>query len=230
MIRSRKPQAGLTLIEVMIASAIMVTMMTLAWRTISGTADSRRAFEKFEQHNHELRMAMGRIVADFESAYLSKNEDQNAANPRTMFVARSGSRLPNIRFSTLAHRVFWADANESEQTVVSYVAKADPENSSIQNWIRREQRRPSNEPPDTEPADYDVLVHDVVSAKLEYWNWKNLEWTENWDTTQTDGQKGWLPSRVRITVVVKDPEGKDYKVQTQARILMQEALNFTQAQ
>ena len=72
--------------------------------------------------------------------------------------------------------------------------------------MRREQRRPSNEIPEQEPADYDVLVHDIVSAKLEYWNWKNTEWQDTWDTTQADGQKGWLPSRVRITVVVKDSE------------------------
>ncbi len=64
--------------------------------------------------------------------------------------------------------------------------------------------------------------------KLEYWNWKNLEWQDTWDTTQSDGQKGILPSRVRITVVTKDPAGKDYKLVTQARILMQEPLNFTQ--
>jgi prepilin-type N-terminal cleavage/methylation domain-containing protein len=226
----RRPQAGLTLIEVMIASAIMVVMMALTWRTVSGTLDSRRTFEKFEAHNHELRMALARMVADFESAYISKNEDQNATNPRTMFIAKSGSRVPEIRFSTMAHRVFVADANESEQTVVSYVPKSDPEKSSVTNWIRREQRRPSNEPPSEVPADYDVLVHDIVSAKLEYWNWKNLEWTETWNTTQSDGQKGWLPSRVRIAITVKDPSGNDYKVTTQARILMQEALNFTQTQ
>ena len=55
----RRAQAGLTLIEVMIASAVLVIMMSLAWRTISNTADSRKRFEQYEQRNHELRMAMG---------------------------------------------------------------------------------------------------------------------------------------------------------------------------
>ena len=82
--------------------------------------------------------------------------------------------------------------------------------------------------PADEPAEYDVLVHGIESAKLEFWNWKNLEWQETWDTTQADGQKGWLPSRVRITVTIKDNDNKDYKLTTQARILMQEPLNFTQ--
>ena len=224
----RNPQAGLTLIEVMIASAIMVTMMALTWRTISNTADSRRTFEQFEERNHELRMALDRIVTDFEAAYLSKNEDASATYPRTMFIAKSNSKLPEIRFSTLGHRPLWADANESEQTVIQYLPHEDRENRGKLDWIRREQRRESNELPEEQTADYDVLVHDIESAKIELRNWKNLQWQDTWDTTQSDGQKGWLPSRVRITIVVKSPGGDEYKLSTEARILMQEPLNFTQ--
>ena len=125
----RRGQAGLTLIEVMIASAIMVIMMGLAWRTISNTSDTKRTFEKYESRNHELRMAMSRVVADFEAAYLSRNEDQSQSHPRTMFVAKTGSKVPDVRFSTLGHRVLWADANESEQTVVEYLQRNTPEKS-----------------------------------------------------------------------------------------------------
>jgi prepilin-type N-terminal cleavage/methylation domain-containing protein len=220
----RRREAGMTLLEILIAMAIMVTMMSLAWRTISNTADVKRKFEAFEERNHELRMAIGRIAADFEAAYLSTNEDQNATYRRTMFIAKSGSRFPEIRFSTLGHRVLWADANESEQTVISYLTRSDPERRNVTDLIRREQRRPSNEPPDEIPAEYDILLRDIQSLKLEFWNWKTFDWQDTWDTTQADGQKDWLPSRVRITVAIKDQNDKDYKLTTQARILMQEPL------
>jgi type II secretory pathway component PulJ len=226
----RQPQAGLTLMEVLISTAIMGAMMALVWATISNTHQVRTSFDAFEERNHELRMALARITADFESAYLSRNEDQAATNPRTMMVARPASKAPEIRFSTLGHRVLWADANESDQTVVSYLARSsnDPNRKGELDWIRREQRRPSNQLPDEEPAEYDVLIQGLVSAKIDFWNWKNLDWQDSWDTTQSDGQKGWLPSRVRITVTIKDSTGKDFKQTTQARILMSEALNFTQ--
>ncbi|MGE3454242.1 MAG: type II secretion system protein GspJ [Kofleriaceae bacterium] len=224
----RRGQSGLTLIEVMIASAVLVVMMSLAWRTISNTSNARKTFEQYEERNHELRMALSRVVGDFEAAYLSRNEDTNATHPRTMMIGKASSRFPEIRFSTLGHRVLWADANESEQTVISYLTRSNPDKPGATDWIRREQRRPSNEPPDDEPAEYDVLVSDIQSFKIEYWNWKSIEWQDTWDTTQADGQKGWLPSRVRITVVTKDPAGNDYKLVTQARILMQEPLNFVQ--
>ena len=220
----RRPQAGLTLLEVMLSSAIMVLMMVLAWGTIAATSNGRKTYVQFGERNHELRVALARVVADFEAAYLSKNEDQMATHPRTMFVAKA---FDDIRFSTFGHRVLWADANESEQTVISYTTRKDSQKNTT-DWVRREARRPSNDPPDDVPAEYDVLLRDIHTVKLEFWNWKNLEWQETWDTTQSDGQRGWLPSRVRITVVIKAPNGDDYKVVTQARILMQEPLNFVQ--
>lgn len=224
----RRRQAGLTLLEVMIASAVMAVMMGLAWKTISNTAQTKNTFERFEARNHELRMAMSRIVHDFEAAYLSRNEDQTQTYPRTLFKAKSSSNLPEIRFSTLGHRVLWADANESEQTVIEYLPHDNRDKPGQLDWIRREQRRPSNEPPDDLPSDYDILVSDIKSAKLEFFNWRTLEWQDTWDTTQSDGQKGMLPSRVRITVIVKGPKDSDYKLVSEARILLQEPLNFVQ--
>jgi prepilin-type N-terminal cleavage/methylation domain-containing protein len=224
--RTRNRQAGLTLMEVMIASAVMVVMMALAWRTISNTSDARRTFEKYELRNHELRMAMGRVIADLEAAYLSKNEDQTQSHPRTMFIAKTGSKAPDIRFSTLGHRVLWADANESEQTVIQYLTRTDPENSLATDWVRREQRRESNQPPEDEAAEYDVMVHDVQSIKIEFWNWKNVSWQDTWDTTQSDGQKNTLPQRVRVTVMTKDAAGHDHQISSEARLLLQEPLNF----
>jgi prepilin-type N-terminal cleavage/methylation domain-containing protein len=223
-----KPR-GMTLLEVMITLAILAVMLVLTWKTIANTTESRRGFEAYEERNHELRNAMGRMALDFQTAYVSRNEDINASHPRTMFVARSTGRVPKIRFSTLGHRVLWADANESEQTVIEYLARnnPDPDHAGETDLIRREQRRESNMPPEEEPSEYDVLAHDIQSLKLEYWNWKNLEWQDSWDTTQADGQRGWLPSRVRITLTLKGPEGRDLKLVTQARVYMQEALLFS---
>ncbi|HVK86923.1 MAG TPA: type II secretion system protein GspJ [Kofleriaceae bacterium] len=224
----RRRHAGMTLIEVMIALAILAMMLGIAWRAFSNTATTKNRFERFEQRNHELRMAMFRVVSDLEASYLSRNEDPSQSHPRTLFVAKSGSKLPEIRFSTLGHRVLWADANESEQTVIEYLPHDNREKSGQLDWIRREQRRPSNEPPEEAPSDYDVLVADIESAKLEYFNWKTQEWQDTWDTTQSDGQKGMLPSRVRITIVVKGAKDADYKLVSEARILLQETLNFVQ--
>ncbi len=230
--RVREPgyagQSGLTLIEVLIAITIMVLMMTLAWSTISSTLAAKNLGEALESRNHELRLAMGRVVADFEGAYLSRNEESAASNPRTQFVGKSGGAIPEIRFSTLGHRVLWADANESEQTLISYEPINDRDTPTQTNWLRREQRRLSHRTINEEPAEYDIVLRDVYKVTFEYWDWNNQSWKERWDTTVTDGERGRLPTRVRITIITKDANGTETKLSSQARILMQEPLNFVQ--
>lgn len=221
-------QGGFTLVELVLAIAILGFMMLVAWSVISGTATARVNLAVRQDRDHELRVASSIMVRDLSSAYLSSNEDQSLMERRTMFVGKAGSDVDDLRFSSMAHRVLWADANESEQTVITYAAEADPDQGGVTNLVRREQRRPSNEPSREEPAELDLLVRDIRRVQFEYWDWKNKEWMKDWDSTQADGERGRLPTRVRITIEV--PSGADdggtAKYQTQARLMMQEELKF----
>jgi general secretion pathway protein J len=146
-------------------------------------------------------------------------------NRRTLFIGKKSGKVSEMRFSTLNHRVLTADANESEQTSISYEAMTDRTDRSKTNWIRREQRRLSNENPDQEPAEYDVLVHDIEEVVFEFWDWRNQEWKDRWDSTSSDvNERNRLPVRVRITLTAKTPRGDEAKYSTQARLLMQEYL------
>jgi general secretion pathway protein J len=222
----RAAQAGMTLIEILIAVAILALMMTLAWKTTSNTYKAKVHYEEIEDRNHELRVAMARVVADLEAAYLSGNEDPNANDRRTLFIGKGGGTVPELRFSTLGHTPLWADANESEQTLIAYSAMSAKDESSKTNWIRRESRRLSNKPWKGEPADSDILVHDVDKVLFEYWNWQKQEWQDHWDSTASDGERNHLPSRVRITVTYRNPRDEEVKLTTQARIRLQEPLLF----
>jgi type II secretory pathway component PulJ len=217
-------QAGLTLIEILIATAVLVGMMAMAWTTISNTGDVRRTMISVEERNHELRIALARVVADLEAAYLSRNEDEFATDRRTLFIGKGGSPVPELRFSTLGHTALWGDANESEQTVIAYSSAPDREDPSRSNWLRRELRRPSNKPWKEEPADVDILLRDVESVAFEYWDWKEQAWRPEWDSTSDTGTKSRLPSRVRITVTYRNWRDEETKIVTQAAILMQEPL------
>jgi type II secretion system protein J len=221
--RARR-QAGMTLIEILIATAVLVGMMAMAWTTISNTGEVRRTMIGVEERNHELRIAMARVVADLEAAYLSRNEDEFATDRRTLFVGKSGGDVPELRFSTLGHTALWGDANESEQTIVAYSAGPDRDEPTRTNWLRRELRRPSNKPWKEEPADVDVLLRDIEQVTFEYFDWKDQEWRDQWDSTSDTGAKNRLPSRVRVTVTYRNWRDEETKIVTQAAILMQEPL------
>lgn len=219
-------QAGFTLVELMIAVAITTFMMITAWSTTSGTAVARRNAEQIQARNHEIRVAMNIMASDLSSAYISANEDQNDPDRRTLFIGEKESSVDELRFSSFNHRTLWADANESEQTLIAYYAEDDPEDSSVTNLLRRESRRLSNEPWQQEPAQVDVLLRDVQEVSFEYWDWREKEWKETWDSTAADAENGRLPYRVRITIELENDAGKTVTFTSQARLLLQEELQF----
>ena len=218
-------QAGMTLLEVMIAIAVLVGMMTMAWSTIRKVSTARITFETIEVRNHEIRIGLSRAVSDLEHAYLSNNEDVNATHRRTLFVGKNASPVPELRFSSLVHRVLFADASESEQTQIQYLSAPDRKDGRKTNWIRRETRRLNNEPPDENPADYDIVVSDIEKVEFHFWDWKDEEWRDRWDTLSQDNQKGRLPSRVRIRLTIRE-DGVERTFTAVARLSLQEQLNF----
>jgi general secretion pathway protein J len=222
-------QRGFTMVELMISITVLALMMILAWRVIGGTVATRQNLQERQEREHEIRVATSVMARDLSAAYVSANEDQNMTERRTLFVGKGGGGdVDDLRFSSLAHRVLWADANESEQTVITYLAESDPDDSSLTNLVRREQRRPSNEPSRQEPSELDLLVRDIRKVSFEYYDWKNKEWKDTWDSTKQDAERGRLPSRVRITIELDNPSGTGDPVKyiTQVRPMLQEELRF----
>ncbi len=219
-------ERGMTTIEIMVSMAIMVGMFTLAWSSFSGGLAIKRDSEAINERYHEVRIAMGRMVEDMSSAYISANEDQNIEERRTLFLGKDASKVDELRFSSMGHRVLWSDANESEQTMIYYFEERDRDDSSKNNLIRRESRRPPDEDWEREPAEVEVLLRDVAKVQFEYYDWPEKTWLEEWDSTAADGQRGRLPSRVRITVELENEQGNEVKFVSQARIMLQEELKF----
>lgn len=224
---ARRGEQGFTLVELVLAIAILAFMMLVAWSVITGTVFARKNLQERQERDHEIRVAMAVMVRDLSSAYLSSNEEQGVIERRTMFIGKVGSDVDDLRFSTMAHRVLWADANESEQTVVAYSAETDPDKTSVKNLVRREQRRQSNEPSRQEPAELDLLLRDVQRVQFEYYDWKAKEWKGDWDSTKPDAERGRVPTRVRITLELPNGDGSGtVKYVTQARPMLQEELKF----
>jgi general secretion pathway protein J len=218
-------QRGMTLIEIMIAMAILAFMMALVYSTTSNTTRTKRTYESLETRMREVRVGLARVTADLEATYLSKNEDVSAFERRTMLIGKDGGDVDELTFSTFAHQQLWSDGNESDQTVVSYFSAVDREDSSKVNWLRREQRRLTNPGENAKEmaAETDIVMRDITHVDFEFWDWKDQVWKVDWDTTKADGQKDRLPTRVRITVKYK-VDGIEEKISTQARLILQEAV------
>lgn len=219
----RRHRRGLTLIEILIATAILGLMMMIAWSTIKSASNARTTFEAIEDRNHEIRVGLNRLVFDLEHVYLSKNETGTTDNRLAYFIGKDDE----VRFSSFGHQTLWADSNESDQTVVAYFLDDDPSARGKDALFRKELRRPSIEMPwDRLPGELDILIGAVDKLEIEYWDWKDKDWQRDWDSTKADGEADRVPTRVRIKLTYANGRGDELTMTTEARLMLEEAPQF----
>lgn len=223
----RRTQGGITLLELLLAMAVTAFMMLLTWASIRSTIDAKLEAEEFQDRANEIRVAMGQMARDLESAYISANENQGreADYRRTIFLGSDSGSVDELRFSSLSKIVLWADASESEQTMIWYYGETARDRSGVTNLMRREARRLSEENWREIPAEVDVLLRDVKRVEFEYFDFRDKEWKRRWNTTAADAERGRLPTYVRVTIEV--PAGQRTRTyRTTVRLMLQEELRF----
>ena len=198
----------MTLIEVMVAMAVMAIIMTLLYSGFSQTAMNKKRVEERVDRNHEIRMGLERMAREISMAYVSAqlNPNPTLRPVITAFVGKedgSGSRLD---FTSFSHQRLYRDAHESDQNELSYFVTEDPEDNSLDVLARREQRRVDDKP--QEGGQIQVLVRNVVSVEFSFLDSFTKEWTNTWDTTQPAMHPNRLPTQVKILLTVPNLKGR----------------------
>lgn len=224
--RRRGDEAGFTLVEIMLAVAILTSMITLVWASFSLTAKSKQKAEAISVRYHQLRLAMHRMAREISMAFLSKNEITGTLRPRTMFVGKRNSQVDELTFSSFAHMRLRADAKESDQTLITYFAAPDPGDRSKTNLMRRATRRLGVEKPGEEGPAY-VMMEDIVALHFEFFDATANEWRERWNTTSADGQPDRMPAKIRILLTMRDEKGEEVTFRTATRTHLMDPLWFT---
>jgi general secretion pathway protein J len=217
----RTSAAGFTLIEILLAMAILAFITTIMWGSFSQTATNKRAIEAAQERTHTARVALMRMTREIEMAYLA-TETSPGAYTRTFMTSSSKASVDELSFSTFAHQRLRGGLAESDSSVVTYYGARDPDDPRITNLMRRETRRLQADDPKTLPGESYVLCPDVASVKFSFYNYVKKEWETEWDT-HTPGAE-FLPSHVRITLTVVDERGQDVTYTSDARIRVTERL------
>jgi general secretion pathway protein J len=227
--RAGRPQrasaAGFTLIEVMLALAILGFVTTLMWGSFSQTASNKKAIESAQERTHTVRVAMLRMAREIEMAYLSASENTAMANRRTFLVGSSHSDVDELQFSSFAHQRLRAGLAEGDTSLISYFGERDPDDRSVLNLMRRETRRLQAENPADIAGETYVLCPDIVRVKFTYYDHKLKEWVNDWSTLNASGPQ-YLPTHVRITLTVLDERHQEVSYTTDARIQMTEKVDY----
>jgi general secretion pathway protein J len=226
----RRRSRGLTLIEILVAMAVMTMMTVSVWTSFRTTAQSMRYAEQLQVRYAIIRNSMSRMAAELSMAYLSFNRPADEDRHFTLFDGRDQFTLDNVTFSSFSHVRMRKDANESDQSVIQYFVERDPKDPSRTHLFRRESRRLTGDIPDKmiELFPAYIFCEDIKSFDVKYWDVKKNEWVDEWRTTKQDMQPDRLPERVKITLGIMDPNlGKEVKYTVQTLLFMQEKLDFS---
>ena len=137
----RNLSGGFTLLEVILAFAILGFITTILWGTFSQTAAIKKRTEATQERAHAARVALMRLSRELEMAFLSDSENPFSTERRTMFIATSHRDIDEIRFSWFGRQRLRGDIPEADSSVVMYYAEPDPVDRSVLNLMRRETRR-----------------------------------------------------------------------------------------
>ena len=222
---------GMTLIEVMISLAVLAMLMISVWSSFNGTLRAMEVGEEIQNRYSIVRNGVLRMESELSMAYLSFNRPLDETKHYTLFEGRDSFNSDSLTFSTFGHLRVRKDANESDQSVIQYFLEADPTDKSRIHLFRRESRRLTGDRPEDLERFFPayVMVEDVVSFDVKYWDAQLLDWRDEWRTMSLDYQPDRLPPRVKIKLGVRDGEDIVY-ITTQVVLMMQEKIDLSKGQ
>jgi prepilin-type N-terminal cleavage/methylation domain-containing protein len=223
--RRHRGQAGFSLVEIMLALALMAFVTALLWGTFAQTAKVKKRVEEAQDRTHTVRVALMRMTREIEMAFVSATESVGTEERRTMFSGISHSDFDELRFSWFGHQRMRADAAEGDTSLVHYFTMPDPDDSRVTNLMRRETRRLESKDPSLIPGETYLLCPDIARLKLAYYDYKEKDWREEWDTTRADGLQ-YLPTQVRISLTVIDERGDPVTFVSIARLHVLERVDY----
>jgi general secretion pathway protein J len=226
MTRAARRQ-GITLIEVMVAMAIIAIVSTLIYSGFSQTAQNKKRVEGELDRYHEIRSGLERMTRELSMAFVSAQLNPSPALQvvKTCFVGKDSGKGARIDFTSFSHQRLYRDAHESDQNELSYYLDDDPHHSGQSALVRREQRRIDDDPQQGGQAE--ILVENVVKFELSYLDPMSLQWLKTWDTMQAAMQPNRLPSQVEIKLTVPNVlgKGRNQTFGTRASLPLRFALN-----
>ncbi|MFI5297419.1 MAG: type II secretion system protein GspJ [Polyangiales bacterium] len=220
---SRAAQRGLTLIEMMIAVSVLSLISILIYGAFSAMSTGKTRAAILSERFRLGRLAMTRMSRELGMSYLSGHAAATPALTARVTAFLGTSR--RVDFNAFAHRRLIKDAHESDQCEISYFTGTDSVVSTQTNLLRREQTIIDDVP--GKGGVVNVLVDDVETFSLKFFDPLTGLWTDTWDSTSTSANFARMPFQVQLTLVMKGgPAGEPIRLVTKADINMLQPLGF----
>ena len=206
--------SGFTLIEVLLALAILVLIMSVVYGSFSTAGRNVEQAEAARDETDLARTLLAKLTDDLTNAYF--NRTMNMVNPNANVnltilygkKAEAGGGEDKVRHDSLSLTTLtnWRkpDSKDTELLEVGYFFKEKPDGSGY-SLFRREKRDLSADVPPLEGGVEYEITDRVAGLQLRYYN--GTTWVDEWDTRTLGG----LPKAVELTISLDT--GKVYVTQ-----------------
>jgi prepilin-type N-terminal cleavage/methylation domain-containing protein len=197
--RSTPRSAGFTLIEVMIASALMALILVSAYACLSAGYSTQKIITPRTEILQNARVAMAIMTADLRAACSLSPDAEFVGTARVLGEAEAD----NLDFATHNHTP--RRLGEGDYCQESFFVDHDADTGRLALWRRR---NPIIAPDPLSGGSREEIAQGVRGLKLEYFD--GLDWYASWGEVKQRGQKTsgagagtamtGLPNAVRITL------------------------------
>jgi type II secretion system protein J len=194
--------AGFTLIEIMVATAIASIIMTMMYTSYKSIFSSIMRSTGHAEFYENVNLAISKIDQDISNTYFAKN------NKNIRFVCEEEKGSSAITFASVNHTEtniagsLNTPNHTSDIKEVGYFLRPDKKTRDLFFLIKREKFNYWEEEP-ASGGNENILLPNVVSLKFEFH--RGEQWEENWDSKQNN----MIPRAVRTTLVVKNYQAKE---------------------
>lgn len=196
---------GFSLIEVLIAAALLGMMGVILFSSLTSALNVRDKAEGISDRHHLIRQALARISSELSMSYISAN--RNPVNPMVDTQFRGDKdQISFVAFGGLTHK---QDAKESGEREITYFIQEG-------NLMRREKANPGKQL--WKDGKAKLVCPNIDKLELKYWNINSSAWDSIWKTEGQPIQTTTLPIRVQITVTAKINDEDIEKITTETQI------------
>ena len=196
---------GFTLLEIMLAVAVLSLVGTMIYSGFAQTALNKARIEQDVDHSRVIHMTLDRMARELTMAFVSThvNPSLDLRVVETAFIGKDNGKDDRIDFTSFSHRRLYRNARESDQNEISYFVTEHPDDPGVLVLARREQNRIDEDP--RRGGKSQILVENIEEFNVEYFDPLLSDWVQTWNTEDMLAQPNRLPTQVRIRLSVKDP-------------------------
>ncbi|MDA3864021.1 MAG: prepilin-type N-terminal cleavage/methylation domain-containing protein [Deltaproteobacteria bacterium] len=218
---------GFTLIEVLVVFSIIAFITSMIYSIIYTSRKTQQKHQVRMEQYFRIRSGLNKLQADLSSAYLSLGENMNLPERRTFFKGFPDIGGTNLQFSTFNHVRSTKNSKEADTCAVGYKFVDDPERPGKFILVRKESYHLDNLPFEELVGVSRELIPGVKYLVLEFYDARQDEWLEEWDTTNVEGKSNILPDIIRIHLVVTN--GDEYELHFYSTVVpkLTESINLT---